>query len=84
MTVVYKTVAFPAAVLGVPYEAAIGVTEAGTLTGVAVSTGALPTGVTVSSTTDARLVGTPTETGTYTFTLTVNDGSGAVVPAPTP
>jgi large repetitive protein len=80
-TLVYKTTAFPPAILGVPYEAgvAMALAAAGTLSGLAVSTGALPGGITVSSTTDPRLIGTPTATGTFTFTLTANDGGGAVV-----
>jgi hypothetical protein len=81
MALVWKTVALPAAVLGVPYEAglAMALTAAGTLSGLAVSTGALPAGITVSTTTDPRLVGTPTATGTFTVAFTANDGSGAVV-----
>lgn len=81
MTLVWKTVALPPATLGVPYEAglAMALTAAGTLASVAVSTGALPAGITVSSTTDPRLVGTPTATGTFTVAFTANDGSGPVV-----
>lgn len=91
MTVVYKTVNFPDAILGVPYEAAIGLTAAAAVTAIAVSTGALPPGITVSSTTDPRLVGTPTTTlnpswtdassfqpNVFTFTITANDGAAVV------
>lgn len=78
MTLVWKTATLPPACLGVVYEAGLGVTSAGAVTAIAVSTGALPAGITVSSTTDPRLVGTPTVTGTFTFTLTGSD-SGAVV-----
>lgn len=81
MTLVWKTVALPPAFLGVPYEAglAMALTAAGTLASLAVSTGALPAGITVSTTTDPRLVGTPTATGVFTVAFTANDGSGAVV-----
>jgi putative Mn2+ efflux pump MntP len=74
MALAWTTVAFPPAVIGVAYEAGMGFTGA-TMSALAVSTGALPTGVTVSSTTDPRLIGTPTATGTFTFTLT---GAGVV------
>lgn len=60
MAVVYKTVTLPNAIVGVPYEAAIGMTVAGAVTAFALSTGTLPPGLAVSSATDARIVGTPT------------------------
>ena len=80
-TLVWKTTVLPPAVIGVPYEAglAMALAAAGTLSGLAVSTGALPAGITVSTTTDPRLIGTPTAEGTFTVTFTANDGGGAVV-----
>lgn len=81
MAIVYKTVLLPPAFLGVPYEAGIAMTAAAAVTGIALSTGALPAGVTVSSTTDPRLVGLPTVTGTFTFTLTATDGGVLVSPS---
>lgn len=79
MTVVYKTASLPLGFVGVPYEAAVGMTVAGAVSGFALSTGTLPPGVAVSSASDARLVGTPTQAGVYTFKVTANDGGGAVV-----
>jgi len=78
---VWKTAILPPAFLGVPYEAGLAMTAIAAVTALGVSTGALPAGITVSSTTDPRLVGTPTVTGRFTFTITANDGSAVVSPA---
>lgn len=80
--IVYKTVNFPPGVVGVAYEAAIGyVDPAQTLTVASsgVSTGSLPGGLTVDTTSGVRITGTPTTAGTFTFTLTMTDGGGTVV-----
>lgn len=79
MTVVWKTTAFQPGCLGIAFEEGLAMTCAGAITALALSTGSLPPGITVSAGTDPRLIGTPTVAGAYTFTLTANDGSGAVV-----
>lgn len=81
MAIVYKTVTLPPAFLGVPYEAAIGVTAAAAVTAVSVNGGALPAGLTISSITDMRVVGTPTVTGRFAFTVTGNDGGAVTSPS---
>jgi Putative Ig domain len=70
MALTYTTTVFPPAFLGVPYDAGIGVTGGIAISALAVNTGALPTGLTISTTTDNRIIGTPTATGLFTFTLT--------------
>jgi hypothetical protein len=81
MAIVWKTVTLPPAFLGVPYEAGLAMTAGAAVTAIGVNTGALPAGVTVSTSTDPRLVGTPTVTGRFTFTLTANDGGAQVSPS---
>lgn len=80
-TLVWKTASLPIGFLGAPYEAglAVAMAAAGTLSGVAVSTGSLPPGLTVSTTTDPRIIGTPTASGVFPVKFTANDGGGAVV-----
>jgi large repetitive protein len=70
MAFTWTTVAFPPAIIGVPYEAGAGFSGSVAMSAFAVQSGNLPTGLTVSSTTDSRIIGTPTALGTFTFTLT--------------
>lgn len=77
--IVYTSTAFPDAVIGVAYEAAIGIkSSASVVSAASVSTGALPTGLSVNAD-HSRITGTPTATGVFTFTLSTTDSAGAVV-----
>ena len=92
----YATVAFPFAVLGVPYEAGIAIKSAATaISALAVATvtasgltaSTLPAGtawrwtglLTASSTTDPRLIGTPTTTLNPAWTVAQASGTPASV-----
>ncbi len=72
------TTSLPSATLGTPYQGVISATGAtGTFTWVLTS-GTLPAGLTLSSSTTASITvqGTPTALGTSTFTMQVTDSSG--------
>jgi hypothetical protein len=77
-SLVWKTSTFAVGFVGVSYEAGLAFAVAGPVTTITVASGALPAGITISSGTDPRLIGTPTAVGVYTFTLAANDGGGAV------
>jgi len=77
--ILWKTLTLPNAVVGEPYEAALGHNAAASaITACAVTTGALPPGITINAD-FVRLTGTPTKAGTFTFTLTLTDTAGGVV-----
>jgi hypothetical protein len=67
-------------IVGAPYTAAVGVTgHGGKGMGWTISSGALPTGLTLAfdgTPTDGLLSGTPTTPGVYTFALKVDDTDG--------
>ena len=72
----FTTTTLPAATVGSAYSQAVSVTGgAGTLT-YSISTGALPAGLNLNSSTGA-ITGTPTASGTANFTLKVTDSSTA-------
>ncbi len=64
----------PNATMGTAYSATLGASGGGTPYSFAVSDGALPAGLTLS--TAGAITGTPTGTGTENFTVTVTDGAG--------
>jgi hypothetical protein len=78
----FKTVAFPDAIMGLPYEAGIAIASPATaVTAGVVATGALPTGLVVNATDHVRITGTPALSNTpglFTFTLTLTDTAGGV------
>ena len=77
--ITYTSTTFPTAVLGVAYEAAIGIAgQASAITAASVSTGSLPPGLSINAD-KSRITGTPTKLGTYTFKLSLTDTVGAAV-----
>jgi hypothetical protein len=69
---IITTATLPNATVGTPYSQTLTAGGSGTFTW-SVSTGALPAGITLNSTTGA-LSGTPTTPGTFTFTVSVTGG----------
>lgn len=72
--------ALPGAFVGVAYTASLSAMASGGTTPYtwAVTSGTLPTGLTLSPT--GTLSGTPTATGNFTFSVTVTDSSVACAP----
>lgn len=79
-----RTVTFPNAMVGVPYEAAIAYQgNATALTASAVASGALPPGLVLDVALPfTRIVGIPTTDGLFTFTVSLTDTAGAVTSGP--
>lgn len=77
--IVWKTATLPDAVVGTPYEAGLAFTGAATaVTACSVTTGALPTGLSIAAD-FLRIVGTPKAVaGLYSLKITLTDTAGAV------
>jgi hypothetical protein len=77
--IVHKTVIFPDAQVGVPYEAALAYQgDATPITASSVSSGSLPPGLTLDAALPfTRITGTPTVDGLFTFKVTLTDTAGA-------
>lgn len=73
-TLVITNASLPAANLGVAYSATLAATGGQSPYTFAVTTGSLPTGLTLNSATGA-ISGTPTAAGTFNFTITVTDSA---------
>lgn len=77
--IVYTSTVFPNAVVGVAYEAAIGIKSfASAVTAASVSSGSLPPGLSINAD-HSRITGTPTKLGKFTFSLSTTDTAGAAV-----
>lgn len=72
------TASLPAANIGVSYTATLAATGGVTPYTWAVTTGSLPSGLTLNSTTGV-ISGTPTSAGTFNFTITVTDSATNIV-----
>ena len=82
--IVHRTVTFPDAQVGVPYEAALAYQgDATPITASSVSSGSLPPGLSLDAALPfTRITGTPTTDGFYTFRITLTDTAGAAQTAP--
>lgn len=76
-TLAITTSSLPAANLGVAYSATLAATGGQSPYTFAVTTGSLPTGLTLNSTTGV-ISGTPSAAGTFNFTVTVTDSATGV------
>ena len=72
-TVAFGQASLPAGVSGAAYSEALSATGGTAPYSYAVTAGALPTGVTLSS--NGMLAGTPTQSGSFTFSITATDSS---------
>lgn len=72
------TTSLPAGSIGVSYSATIGVTNGTSPFNFQVSSGALPGGLSLNSSTGA-ITGSPTGNGTFTFAVQATDAAGAAV-----
>lgn len=77
-TIVVSPASLPAGTRGTPYSASVSATGGVAPYAYAVSAGALPTGLTLS--TAGVLSGTPTAVGSFTFTVTARDSAGGAGP----
>ncbi|HEV2083091.1 MAG TPA: IPT/TIG domain-containing protein [Brevundimonas sp.] len=77
-TIVVSPASLPAGTRGTPYSAGVGATGGVAPYAYAVSAGAPPTGLTLS--TAGVLSGTPTAVGSFTFTVTARDSAGGAGP----
>lgn len=76
--IIHRTVIFPDAQVGVPYEVALAYSgDATPITASSVSSGALPPGLALDPVSFTRITGTPTTDGLYTFRITLTDTAGA-------
>lgn len=73
-TLTITTLGLPAANVGVAYSGTVAATGGVAPYTFAVTTGALPAGLTLNSSTGA-ITGTPTAAGSFTFTITVTDSA---------
>lgn len=76
-TLTITTTSLPAANIGVAYSGTLAATGGVTPYTWSITTGSLPSGLTLNSATGA-ITGTPTAAGTFTFTVTVTDSDTGV------
>jgi large repetitive protein len=76
-TLTVSTTTLPAANIGIAYTATLAATGGQSPYTWAVTTGSLPSGLTLNATTGV-ISGTPTTAGTFTFTVTVTDSASNV------